>query len=508
MRGVPRLVWLATALHVLLLLSWSVLAPTYHAPDEPQHVDAAVQLADGDGWPRPGRLGLSESVANSLPAAGFAPVAAPPRPERVPAEAAADQPRPQRPTYEELGDSRDTAKPNQMTQHPPLYYGLGAAVLRVVPGADDGPFDRTVGVLRLLSVLLSAPLPLLAYLAGRRLLGEGAASAAAVGVLAVPELTHIGSSVTNDSLLTLVFAGLTLVVVRIATGDLSRRTALVGGLLTGAALLTKGFALVVPAWLLLAYVVGGRHAARDAVRSGALALGSGAALGGWWWVTNLVRYGAVQPQGQPGPPERPGFDASPVDFLRELVGGLSRRFWGDFGWYEAPLPRVVAPVATVALVLLVARGVLALRARLGTAVLLLAPTVLIAAIVTANAWQTYRGTGLALGIQGRYLFPGLVGLTVLAATGVREPAGRGARWLPAGAVVVALGAQLLGVLTMLRHFWGPGGGPDRLARLLDDAPWPAILVSTVLVATGVLAAWLSVTAVGYARGSASADSMT
>ena len=143
-----------------------MLYPPFTGFDETQHVDAVLSIRHGDGWPAPQERELSEGVvavatpvlqaASDLP---FSDDELPPRDER--------------PSVAELGVERDSVGqllPNQITQHPPLYYALQAGVLAaVLPGSADWPFDRTVGVLRLVSIVLMAPLPLLAWATARAL---------------------------------------------------------------------------------------------------------------------------------------------------------------------------------------------------------------------------------------------------------------------------------------------------------------------------------------------------
>ena len=62
----PLLVWVVTALHVALLLAYTVLYPAYLGYDEPQHVDMVVALRAGDGWAVPGEWALYEGDGRSL----------------------------------------------------------------------------------------------------------------------------------------------------------------------------------------------------------------------------------------------------------------------------------------------------------------------------------------------------------------------------------------------------------------------------------------------------------
>src|SRR3546814_3940018 len=86
-----------------------------------------------------------------------------------------------------------------MPQHPPLYYEATAALLRVLDGDGTAPLDRAVWQLRVLNALVMATLPLLAADIARRFTTSvPVLLAAAAGVLAIPQLTHIGATVSND----------------------------------------------------------------------------------------------------------------------------------------------------------------------------------------------------------------------------------------------------------------------------------------------------------------------
>jgi hypothetical protein len=155
----------ASALHVGLLLTFAFLYPPFTGFDETQHVDAVLSIRHGDGWPAPQERELSEGIVAVATPALRAASDLPFSDDELP-------PRDERPSIAELGVERDSVGqllPNQITQHPPLYYALQAGVLAVLPGSADWPYDATVGVLRLVSVLLMAPLPLLAWATARAL---------------------------------------------------------------------------------------------------------------------------------------------------------------------------------------------------------------------------------------------------------------------------------------------------------------------------------------------------
>ncbi|MCU1588167.1 MAG: hypothetical protein JWN31_1660, partial [Frankiales bacterium] len=253
MRRVPRppvVVWALVVFGFFLSVSASLVLPTYLGYDEPQHVDMVVAIASGDGWPDPGTRNLSQGVGRSSN------LYYGPRLKTRPLDEALQdlKPRGERPTLKELGgDASAGGTPNQITQHPPLYYGVEATIAKAL-GADGWSYDRFVELLRIITALLMAPLPLLVWAIANRLrAGPNVEIAAAALSLGVPGLTRVSGLVNNDGFLVITMTALLLALTHVATGDLRRRTAIVVGVLTGLTMLSKGFALICPLLVVLAY---------------------------------------------------------------------------------------------------------------------------------------------------------------------------------------------------------------------------------------------------------------
>lgn len=487
-RGVPRSVWLLTVLHLFLLLVWSVSVPIYRAPDEPNHVDLVLAAAGPEGWPAPDERTVSPQVHASMVAAGYSSPDEPQHRLLRPLQIEDAPPRDARPSFSELAPDQPSAEANQLAQHPPLHYVTVAAPVTTVTALSGGEWshDQTVWLMRAVSVVLIAPLPLLAFAAARRLTrrDDAVPVGAAIVPLAVPQLTHIGSSVNNDNLLVLLMSVLTVALVYVSTGDTSRRTAVGIGLIGGAALLTKGFALFLPAWVAGAYVVAAARgrAWRPALPAGFTALAVAGVTGGWWWLRNLLVYGALQPsviEPVPGPSL-----ADPWRFFRFFRVKMMERYWGAFGWDEAHLAGGVVLVATlvvlVGIALAFARRPAAAPWWRADLLMLLLPVVCIGAIVASAAWQWYVVTGEFAGLQGRYLFPGVVGTAVVVAVGYGTVAGRFTRALPLALLVGAGLLQAAAAHTVIVHFWGPGVSSDlriALVALTVWAPWPPAVLA-------------------------------
>ena len=503
----PLLVWLLTALHAVLLVVHSLLVPTWRGPDEPKHVDLVVAVMEGRGYPGYDQRLMDRGIRRSHELVRYQEGSrnlrrdeAMPRAERP---SRADLVARGRPAQVEL-TGKDL---NHMAQHPPAYYLYVAAggVLTdaLAPGSGLGSYDHEVATLRLLSLLLVIPLPLLAWATGRAAgASQRSSVAAAVVPLTIPQLTHVGSVVNNDTLLVLVMGILTLVAVRLATGNVTRRSAVVAGVLTGLALLVKAFAFVIPLWLVVALVSGYRRRDRRLASLLATYLGTAFVAGGWWWIGNVIRYGQLHPSMEYAKrlADKPGsIDRDVSGWLADWLPDMSNRFWGAFGWVEVPLPAPLTTAATAVVVAGVAAALVARRRPLAGAatVALVLPTLLLGILVFLSGLRLYLTSVVAAMVQGRYLFGGVVGLSVLVAVGLGRLLGRRAPLLPILLLVAAIAMQLHAVATLLDAFWGEEGTGvmDSLAAVGAWSPWPpwvlvilTMLGTATVVATG-LAAW-------------------
>lgn len=479
-----------TLLHLALLLAWSVAVPTFRGADEHVHHDFVRRLADDWSYPEYDDLLVSQRTLVLLGDSPVYPADVP----AVPADRAI--PREDRSGWADLGpDLRAGTPPNQMPQHPPLYYEGAAAAVRVLDADGDLPLDRSVWQLRLLDVLLLLPLPLLAAdIARRYTSSRTVVLVAAAGVLAVPQLTHVGATVSNDPLMILL-GSLTLAgAARLATGDRRWTTVVLTGVAAGLALFTKGFAVpLVPAVALAVLLpvmravrarrrerdVNGGHAPdspTSAAGRAAVVAGLALVFGGWWWIRNVVAYGTPQP-GVRLRDRVEGVDIDVVEFGLDFGDRLIGSFWGNFGWREASLP-IGLSVALAAVAL--AAALVACWRRWDRLVLLV-PAVGGALMVLSAGWGAYKKTGVSFATQGRYLFTGVVGLAVLVALGLARLSRTPRPWAAPAAVVVALAMQALGLLVAVDRYWA-GDGLDRLRALGRFSPLPGPATAGILAA--------------------------
>ncbi|MPZ86594.1 MAG: phospholipid carrier-dependent glycosyltransferase [Nitriliruptorales bacterium] len=476
--GAPRAVWSLVIAFAVLLTAWSTLVPVFHAPDEDRHLDMILAAAGLDTWTETGPVYVSRQVSGVRDASGFAP-------GRGPRHRWEATPRASRPTFEEAGPDRPSRVMNQQWQHPRLAYAAGAVALgaarMVIPGAADWSGEQVISLLRLVSVAALVPLPLLAYLACRRLTGSDAAAvAAAVVPFAIPQMTHIGSVVNNDALLIILVGVQTVLLVGVLFGDLSLRRGAMVGLVTGLALLTKGFALFALLWLPSVFLVAAiRHRQfRSATLSGLTALMSAVIVGGWWWMRNIVVLGVIQPRGIEFERAVANFTPDFREWYDTVHPRVLRTFWGSTGWTEAPLDYSLVVSVTWGLTMLIAIAFVMTRRRHPWSrldlLILLVPVGGLLAIMTKGSWDYYTDSARIVGMQGRYVFPAVTGIAAIVGAGALVVLGRGARWLPPALLAVGIWLQVVAMHTTLLRYWGPAGWTDigvSVQALLGWSPW-------------------------------------
>ena len=493
---VPAVVWWISALHVSLLLAYSVLLPTYRAPDESLHVDLAHLFSEEFRYPAWDERDTGAGILNSLNIVQY-------HTGSRNLEASAALSKDDRPSINELDEQPRARGINQISQHPPLYYVVAGTLERgaeLVMGDPIGAFDIEAWFYRLVSILLVAPLPLVIWTLGRRLgLPEPVGVAATLVPLAIPQYLHMGSVANNDSLLILLFWLLTPMILRLADGDVRARTAALAGLLTGLALYTKGFALVLPLWVLAALLVAlgrlGRAHLRQVTLAGLTYSAASLAFGGWWWISNVVRYGDPLPSRHTQlvpPTESDVRDYG--SFLEGWGSATFRRFWGEFGLFDVHIPgtaiRAATAVVLVGLVVACVRRDRSAGSPIGNRLLLAAPIILLVAVQFTLALRAYVQLGRMPGLQGRYWFGALAALAVIVALGLANLYRRGTRWLPLAVLAGAVAMNVMAVDAILGYYWAaPGSGITTQVRAA--VAW-APLQGEVLVAGAAVGAVIAI----------------
>lgn len=213
-------------------------------------------------------------------------------------------------------------------------------------------------------------------------------------------------------------------------------------------------------------------------------------LGGWWYVANKVRHGTFTPwpnaENYDGSRVPEGFTPSRSAWWERFATYLPARFWGSMASRTGNA--TVGPATLVALGLL-AVGLLRRRrerpGRVDVALLLL-PAALLLAFVAVRGWDLYTRSGTFPFLQGRYLFPGIVGGAVVAGLGADRLAGR---WAAPAVAAGAVMMQAVFANAAIRTYWGRAADPfgTQLGALAAWSRLPAPLTLGVL---GVAAAGL------------------
>lgn len=506
---IPLAVHAAALLFAATMVGFLLLYPTFYGFDEPQHVDRIYATTDGELLPDPGGLPASQGIA---------------RAQNLYVESwpylsdhsyvdETEIPRGERPSLSELG-GHSTEPPggysNQLSEHPPAYYWLLGGVMWLVPGDASLPVDLYVDVLRGLNILLVLPVPYLLWWGVRKLTGEGpAASAAAFVPVLIPGLSRLGASVNNDNLVILTSTALLALVAGITKGDFSSRTARWVAVLLALSLLTKGTTFVLPVVVAIAFVVGWARVRGRPPWRPFLVSAAGSALGGLWWVANLLRFGEIRPSGWgerlvrvQGPPRSPD-DPAQLDLFFDYVGAnLPSRFWGGLGLIEPPqLPAwSVATLGWVLLGTLLVTLVAARRNRASVLVLWFGLAVTVA-VVLLNSWSHYERFTVIPGVQGRYAYAFLLPVAAALAMGLSLVLGRFRRATPLVLLGVALVTQFLAVEAVVAHIWLPTGQlprPGNIGLAFETiarfAPFPTVVTASLAIliaAAGVAAVVLA-----------------
>ncbi len=414
--------------YVVLGALYATFTPKWQAPDEPAHFNYIRTLAATGTLPVLQFGDYDHAYLEQIKAAKFPPT--------MPIDAI---------RYE--------------SYQPPLYY---LAATPVWLAARAAGLDATVIALRLFSVALGALVLLVAFRIVRAIFPDDAWLALAiVGAMAtVPQHLAVSASISNDLAAELVLVLiLWLAVARVQSRLSHRQFALLGGVLFGAALLTKTTTYLPGALLLAASGLwqtenNGKHSAfhvsritphisrltfhvsrptPPAVRSTLYAFALAALIAAPMFVRGALTYGITDPLGIArhdaiviGPPTTIQVltQRGAARVLADFFAVSFKSFWAQFGWMGV----LVSDRIYVALFLLCAVALLGftfyvarlIRQRdLLTTMQRASLSLLTLLLVVAVA--DYIGYNFKfLQFQGRYLFPALISIAFILVIGLRE----------------------------------------------------------------------------------------
>jgi hypothetical protein len=503
---------LASVLLFLVSLLWAVLLPAFRGPDELQHVNSVIRVAEGGGWPAPGDVRIQDEVLEALRQSGYLvderrtalPGAADP-PEDSPGFVdLLPTPVADRASFAAMDDSDASGYTiDQMTQHPPGHYAVAALVYDVLD-AREWRFDHALFLLRALTALMIAlTVPTCCYVATRALSGsETLGRIAAFVPLLVPQLQYLAGVVTNDGATIATTAVMWAVLFTVMASGPTRKRLLLLAVAIAAACWSKGTAVslvpVVPVAIAIAYR---RHCGGPLRRWGPRALAASAGtlvlafvLGGWWWAVNLVRYGRLQPSAYPipeGDPARLG----PLEYALVFLRRIHRSFFGDLGVGETPALHGMTLSLAVVFVVACTIGLVSRRG-VAERLLISASAAIVVGILGAANYSAHLQSGRLPGIQGRYLFVLIVPIAALVVIGLARIARLlhlGDRWFAALCATAGLGITALGLGTAFRLYHEERGRPlgEALDRFAGWAPWPPGVLVGLLSAALVVAVALA-----------------
>lgn len=246
-----------------------------------------------------------------------------------------------------------------------------------------------------------------------------------------PQFVFISSIINIDSAAT-AFATLALwIAAHTLRRDLTRRRAVLLGGIVGAGLLTKSSLLpmfpllfLFLLWLLRFYQ---SRSAKFSVTALGLYTGTTFAVGGWWYLKNLLLYGDLL--GVAGHVDTPWQRAEAASFLTVLkeIPLLIKSFWGSYGWGHIWLPSWLYWVLTGAAAYFLIWGVVALikkghAAWTGDAGSLPTLVVLLLSVIWTGgiAAAVFLWMRSVEAPHGRLLFPALGTLALLMTAGMLE----------------------------------------------------------------------------------------
>ncbi|MBA8816652.1 hypothetical protein FHX48_001725 [Microbacterium halimionae] len=474
----------------IVLFGWATATAPFTTVDEPRHMNSVLRLMQNGGWPAPKSAPMLEGTALASREAGH------------PTTGDAVSPLPSASERSVITDKNKPSSPEQidwMTQHPPAYYAIVAGTLTVL-GAHDWRWDQLLLGMRLVSATLAAlAVPFVAGSVRRITRSRAAGILGGALLLAIPQYHHVLSLVTNDALATFLGAALMYIVVRAMTKPKRVLTlALVGGATLGLALLAKGLLLAAIPLVLVGFLIAGWRAYAQPLRRllpAAISMAVAFAIGGWWWLRNIIVFGVLQPSvfGSGIDEEEPSEEYSLSGFFMRVMERLNETMWGSFR-AELDLPVVLTATASIVALLSIVCALVFSRRRLALAVLLLYPLATMG-VITFHAWEIFWDNGTIRGIQGRYLYGGLTALAVSIGLCWTMATRRSPSWVrAASAVVLVAGAGIAGIAG-----WAFG-----FHVLWSEMGWNAMLDSGAVtlpafaaaVAVGAIAGVASMIAVG------------
>jgi hypothetical protein len=460
LQRVPRAAWICALVACLNAFCWSIITPPFQIPDEPSHFAYTQQLAENVRLPISSEYQFSPEENAIMVDLNQTELLA--RPGARAISSAKEQQRLEKDLNMHLARS-GSGRVGGAGAGPPLYY-----LLETIPYglASAGTLLDQLELMRLLSVLMGGLTALFVFLFLRETLPRTPWAWTVGGLCAAlaPLLGFMSGAVNPDAMLFAVSAAIFYCLARAFRRGLTRRLAVVIGLLTAVGFLTKlNFIGLSPGVMLGLIVLSVRAARVDGRRAAFSSLGIAAAIA----VSPLLIYLLANALSN-----RPSLGIVSVTlnaqghsilnalsyawqlYMPHLPGttnyfpGLStiRDLWfnksiGFYGWLDTSFPLWVDHVALVPaglIAILGIRGLLASRSALRQSLVQISVYgVMALGLMLLIGVSAYFNRDESIGFaEPRYLMPLLPLGAVMLALAAR---GAGRRWgAPVGAVIVVL----------------------------------------------------------------------
>ncbi|MFN2137186.1 MAG: DUF2142 domain-containing protein [Candidatus Promineifilaceae bacterium] len=426
---------------------WSLALPLWQGPDEEDHYNVIQFVAELGHLPDTLDTYLVDEVALSRELADVGRLPYAPEQRQAFSDTAIG---PGETAFADLDartrSSFDLAMVGKLNKATPLYYMLAALPYRLTASQDllvRAHFQRLV------SLIMSAGIVVVAYLTARELFPQNGAMRLTVPILVAfqPMLTQMSAVVSVDGFYFLLYSLLIWLSVRILRDGLTWKNGVVLGTVYATGLLTKptlnGFAPLVV--LLIAYDFWRGRGRRASVFAGALAAGFAVLLLSSWWILRSLRINHDLLYFNPvveghriiqNPYFGYTFLGHMADYYQSVVGGIFVSWWAHFGWVDTALPPLVYTVLRILTGLAIAGLLLTLWQRWPTrpsfdswqagdsnaplpvwlfmALTAIVPIILLQAYDLTFWWQYGNGRGL----QGRYWLGTVIPMLTLFALGL------------------------------------------------------------------------------------------
>ena len=463
-----------------LMAVWSLMTPLFSGPDEPSNFVRSAAVVRGEWvgdnvlpaplksyWTTTVNIDPQFGAANNIPWC-FAPFS--------------DRPG----CGSRLEDTQVTDIPawTNMGRYPITSFFISGI------GTVFGAQDLSVRAARLMMSLACALLIALSLTAMKR----RATSSIGLLLAMLPGPVFLASTMNPSALEIFAAIALWAIMPSIVTSDPTRFNAFMFGLAGALLILTRAIGPVLYVLVIaLSYVATKQRRPLMVIAQqfrNALAIHGVAVLFAGWWYLKIYSFQTnnVLSEGIPSISLR-----SQIDGAVRHIPILLDQAVGNFGWLDAPMPRVALYVIVALYCVVLARGIVVSSAGARIAMIALClVTILVVIVLDVNYYSMLR----SFGAQGRHIVPLLVGLPIIAASSFAWQR----NWEIAAGGIWGLVMVWSGLGALRRYTVGING--DNAMDMFTDRAWNPVLGFWPTVSMLILATLAVVCLFPYSRPSA------